>query len=152
MQRARKKHFLFSEAGFAASGSLSGIILPLATLGKKAERGAEKVTEKSLPVPPGLLVDNVRDKLEIASDESFISRIRPVQVQNPPVNASAVPDNATALMQPGPLCVDSTSPTDLISPSAGSLLICHRVQSAGQAGELSDCTSWFSRRGHLTCR
>lgn len=148
MQRARNKHFLFSEAGFAASGSLSCIILPLATLGKKAE----KVTEKSLPVPPGLLVDNVRDKLEIASDESFISRIRPVQVQNPPVNASAVPDNATALMQPGPLCVDSTSPTDPISPSAGSLLICHRVQSAGQAGELSDCTAWFSRRGHLTCR
>jgi hypothetical protein len=128
----------FNAVSSGVGGGLSGLIIHSTTAGEEAEGGGNKVVEKALPVPPGYLVDGVRVCYELTSDESFISQIRLAQVQDPPDNALVLLDDAADLTDPGPLCVDSISPSDPIAPSAGPLLLSLRVNFANPADELSD--------------
>ena len=66
---------------------------------------------------------------ELSNSNSYISQIRLAQVQDPPSTALVLLDDATDLVNMGPVCVDSAQlpAGSAIDPSAGSVLLSLRV-------------------------
>src|SRR2546428_6332640 len=95
------------------------------TTGDTATGGGNKVVEKGLQVPPGFLITGVRVCYELSNARSFIDRIRLSQVQDPPGTALVQVDDATHLVNPGPVCVDSAPTT--VNPELGAVRLDLRV-------------------------
>jgi len=116
--------------------SLAGLIITSTTAGEDSINGGNKVVEKGLQVPPGYKVDGVRICFESSNPTptgSFISQIRISQFQELPAPPTRLVllDDGTDLINVGPACVDSASPTGgPIDPSLGSLLLSLRVNFA----------------------
>jgi len=117
----------FNAVNSGVGGGLSGLIVQSTTTGDEATGGGNKVIETALSVPPGYLVDGIRVCYESSAASSYIDQIRIAQVQNPPATALVLLDDAAALTDPGPVCVDSAEPAEPIHPSAGALLLSLRV-------------------------
>ncbi len=111
---------------------LSGLIIESTALGDTAPTGGNKVVQKAALVPPGYLVTGVRTCYQLSNARSFITQVRLAQVQDPPAQAMVRLDDATDLVDPGPVCVDS-SPV-VIDPEQGALLLSLRVN----FGDLAD--------------
>jgi hypothetical protein len=126
----------FNAVNSGVGGGLSGLIVQSTTTGDEATGGGNKVIETSLSVPPGYLVDGVRVCYESSAASSYIDQIRLAQVQNPPATALVLLDDAAALTDPGPVCVDSAEPTSPIDPSAGALLLSLRVNFGDTADKI----------------
>src|SRR5881397_747693 len=95
------------------------------TTGDTATGGGNKVVEKGLQVPPGFLITGVRVCYELSNARSFIDQIRLSQVQDPPGTALVQLDDATHLVSPGPVCVDSAPTT--VNPELGAVRLDLRV-------------------------
>src|SRR2546428_12700495 len=95
------------------------------TTGDTATGGGNKVVEKGLQVPPGFLITGVRVCYELSNARSFIDQIRLSQVQDPPGTALVQLDDATHLVNPGPVCVDSAPTT--VNPELGAVRLDLRV-------------------------
>ena len=95
------------------------------TTGDTATGGGNKVVEKGLQVPPGFLITGVRVCYELSNARSFIDQIRLSQVQDPPGTALVQLDDATHLVNPGPVCVDSAPTT--VNPELGAMRLDLRV-------------------------
>src|SRR5438552_9656445 len=95
------------------------------TTGDTATGGGNKVVEKGLQVPPGFLITGVRVCYELSNARSFIDQIRLSQVQDPPGTALVQVDDATHLVNPGPVCVDSAPTT--VNPELGAVRLDLRV-------------------------
>src|SRR5437762_5167697 len=95
------------------------------TTGDTATGGGNKVVEKGLQVPPGFLITGVRFCYELSNARSFIDQIRLSQVQDPPGTALVQLDEATHLVNPGPVCVDSAPTT--VNPELGAVRLDLRV-------------------------
>jgi hypothetical protein len=70
----------------------------------------------------------------LSSTGSFISAIRLSQVQNPPSTALVILDDATALTNQGPVCVDSAATS--VDASLGSVLLDLRVKFGNTADKI----------------
>src|SRR6266516_973154 len=95
------------------------------TTGDTATGGGNKVVEKGLQLPPGFLITGVRVCYELSNARSFIDQIRLSQVQDPPGTALVQLDDATHLVNPGPVCVDSAPTT--VNPELGAVRLDLRV-------------------------
>ncbi len=95
------------------------------TAGDTATGGGNKVVEKGLQLPPGFLITGVRVCYELSNARSFIDQIRLSQVQDPPGTALVQLDDATHLVNPGPVCVDSAPTT--VNPELGAVRLDLRV-------------------------
>jgi hypothetical protein len=115
----------FNAINSGVGSGLSGLIIQSNTTGDTAPGGGNKVVEMGLEVPPGFLIKGVRVCYELSNARSFITQIRLAQVQNPPSTALVLMDDATALTDPGPICVDSATTT--VDPAAGAVLLSLRV-------------------------
>jgi len=128
----------FNAVDSGVGGGLSGLIINSTTVGEDADGGGNKVIQKGLLVPPGLLVNGVRVCYELTSEESYISQIRLAQVQDPPDSAFVLLDDATDQTAQGPVCVDSAMPfSGPIDPTAGPLLLSLRVNFTNPADSVS---------------
>jgi len=131
----------FNATSSGVGGGLSGLIIQSTTAGEDSVSGGNKVVELGLEVPPGWLLRGVRVCYELSDARSFISQIRLAQVQDPPATALVHLDDATDLVAPGPVCVDSAQLTGSeIDPSVGSVLLSLRVNfdAAGIIGTGAD--------------
>jgi hypothetical protein len=131
----------FNATSSGVGGGLSGLIIQSTTAGENSVSGGNKVVELGLEVPPGWLLRGVRVCYELSNARSFISQIRLAQVQDPPVIALVHLDDATDLVNPGPVCVDSAQLTGSeTDPSVGSVLLSLRVNfdAAGILGAGAD--------------
>src|SRR5438132_215231 len=95
------------------------------TTGDTATGGGNKVVEKGLQLPPGFLITGVRVCYELSNARSFIDQIRLSQVQDPPGTALVQLDDATHLVNPDPVCVDSAPTT--VNPELGAVRLDLRV-------------------------
>src|SRR3989442_2440590 len=95
------------------------------TTGDTATGGGNKVVEKGVQLPPGFLIIGVRVCYELSNARSFIDQIRLSQVQDPPGTALVQLDDATHLVNPGPVCVDSAPTT--VNPELGAVRLDLRV-------------------------
>src|SRR3989475_7537599 len=95
------------------------------TTGDTATGGGNKVVEKGLHVPPVFLITGVAVSNELSNARSFIDQIRLSQVQDPPGTALVQLDDATHLVNPGPVCVDSAPTT--VNPELGAVRLDLRV-------------------------
>ena len=111
-------------------GGLAGLVIESATIGNTFSDGGNKVVQTAAQVPPGQKVSGVRVCYELTAGGaagSYITQIRLAQVQDPPATALVLLDDATALIQPGPICVDSAVVNPPIGPTLGALLLDLRV-------------------------
>ena len=115
----------FNAVNSGVGGGLSGLIIMSNTTGDTATGGGNKVVEKGLQVPPGFLITGVRVCYELSNARSFIDQIRLSQVQDPPGTALVQVDDATHLVNPGPVCVDSAPTT--VNPELGAVRLDLRV-------------------------
>jgi len=106
-------------------GGLSGLVIESDTTGDVGDSGGNKVVWMALEVPPGYTVAGVRVGYELSDPRSFIDQIRLDQVQDPPSTALVLLDDATHLVDPGPVFVDSAHTS--IDPAVGPLLLNLRV-------------------------
>ena len=118
----------FNAITSGVGGGLSGLIIESDAVGDTAPSGGNKVVEKGTLVPPGWLVTGVRTCYELSDARSFITQVRLAQVQDPPAQAIVRLDDGTDLVDPGPICVDSTPIS--IDPEAGELLLSLRLNFA----------------------
>ncbi len=109
----------------AVSSGVGGGLIMSNTTGDTATGGGNKVVEKGLQVPPGFLITGVRVCYELSNARSFIDQIRLSQVQDPPGTALVQLDDATHLVNPGPVCVDSAPTT--VNPELGAVRLDLRV-------------------------
>ena len=93
-------------------GGLSGLAITSSTLGENGASGGNKVVEKGIPVPPDFKINGVRVCYENSSAASFISQIRLCQLGSPPGFCYVQLDDGTDLTDPGPACVNSSTPFD----------------------------------------
>jgi len=131
----------FNATSSGVGGGLSGLIIQSTTAGENSVSGGNKVVELGLEVPPGWLLRGVRVCYELSNARSFISQIRLAQVQDPPAIALVHLDDATDLVNPGPVCVDSAQLTGSETDrSVGSVLLSLRVNfdAAGILGAGAD--------------
>src|SRR5881296_119320 len=119
------RHTSFNAVNSGVGGGLSGLIIMSNTTGDTATGGGNKVVEKGLQVPPGFLITGVRVCYELSNARSFIDQIRLSQVQDPPGTALVQLDDATHLVNPGPVCVDSAPTT--VNPELGAVRLDLRV-------------------------
>ena len=91
-------------------GGLSGLAITSTTLGENGPSGENKVVEKGIPVPPDFEINGVRVCYESSSSASFISQIRLCQLGSPPDFCLVQLDDGTDQTDPGPVCVNSTTP------------------------------------------
>src|SRR5262249_843217 len=115
----------FNAVNSGIGGGLSGLIIMSSTTGDTATGGGNKVVEKGLQVPPGFLITGVRVCYELSNARSFIEQIRLAQLQDPPSTALVRLDDATHLVNPGPVWLDS-APT-LVNPGRGEVRLNLRV-------------------------
>lgn len=115
----------FNAVNSGVGGGLAGLVIQSTTTGDVAEDGGNKVVWTALEVPLGLQVVGVRLCYELSNARSYVTQIRLAQVQDPPATALVLLDDATPLVNPGPVCVDSAGTS--IDPSAGPLLLDLRV-------------------------
>ncbi len=115
----------FNAVSSGVGGGLSGLIVESSAVGDTAPSGGNKVVEKGTLVPPGWLVTGVRTCYELSDPRSFITQVRLAQVQDPPASAIVRLDDGTDLLDPGPVCVDST--TTSVDPEQGELLLSLRL-------------------------
>jgi Subtilase family len=123
-----------NSASSGVGGGLTGLVIESSTPGDTDSFGGIKVVHMSLDVPPSTLVTGVRVCYELSSSQSYITQIRLAQVQNPPSSAIVMLDDATDLIDPGPVCVDSAQ--TVIDPVNGSLLLSLRVNFGGPADRI----------------
>jgi len=114
----------FNAVNSGVGNGLSGLIILSSTIGDTVE-GGNKVVETGLQVPPGFLVTGVRVCYELSNARSFIDEIRLSQLQDPPSKVLVLLDDATHLVNPGPVCVDSTPTT--VNPALGEIRLDLRV-------------------------
>lgn len=115
----------FNSTTSGVGSGLTGLVIQSTTMGEVDLSGGNKVVHKALQVPPNYTVKGMRVCYQSTSAASFISQIRLAQVENPPSSALVLLDDATDLVSPGPVCVDSAATS--IDPSLGSLLFSLRV-------------------------
>jgi hypothetical protein len=115
----------FNAVSSGVGGGLTGLVIQSSTTGENGQSGGNKVVHMGLQVPPGYLIKGVRVCYELSNSRSFISQIRLAQVQTPPQSAIVKLDDATDQINPGPICVDSTTTT--VDPSLGEVLLSLRV-------------------------
>jgi hypothetical protein len=115
----------FNAVSSGVGGGLSGLIIESNAVGDTAPTGGNKVVQKGTLVPPGWLVTGVRTCYELSDARSFITQVRLAQVQDPPATAVVRLDDGADLVDPGPICVDSTSTT--VDPAEGELLLSLRL-------------------------
>ncbi len=115
----------FNAVNSGVGGGLSGLIIMSTTTGDTATGGGNKVVETGLEVPPRFLITGVRVCYELSNQRSFIDQIRLSQLQDPPSTALVRLDDATHLVNPGPVCVNSASTT--VNPELGEVRLDLRV-------------------------
>ncbi len=98
----------FNAVSSGVGGGLSGLIIMSNTTGDT-----------------GFLITGVRVCYELSNARSFIDQIRLSQVQDPPGTALVQLDEATHLVNPGPVCVDSAPTT--VNPELGAVRLDLRV-------------------------
>lgn len=91
-------------------GGLSGLAINSTTTGENGPSGGNKVIEKGLIVPHDFLVNGVRVCYENTSPNTFISQIRLCQLADPPSSCLVLLDDGADLVDPGPVCVNSSAP------------------------------------------
>ena len=115
----------FNSTSSGVGGGLTGLVIHSSTTGENFSDNGNKVVQMALEIPKNTKILGVRVCYELSSSGSFISQIRLAQVQNPPATALVLLDDATDLVNPGPVCVNS-APT-LIVGEAGPVLLSLRV-------------------------
>lgn len=132
----------FNSTSSGVGGGLTGLVIQSTTPGQNSTAGGNKVVHLALEVAPGWLIRSVRVCYELSDARSYISQIRLAQVQNPPSTALVLLDDGTDLVDPGPVCVNSTAlPAGFeVDPSTGSVLLSLRVNfdAAGIIGAGAD--------------
>src|SRR5437879_8303817 len=124
MRNAALRRRLFKLMVSLAIYSIATVGFAQGKSGKHRGNG-DKVVEKGLQVPPGFLITGVRVCYELSNARSFIDQIRLSQVQDPPGTALVQLDEATHLVNPGPVCVDSAPTT--VNPELGAVRLDLRV-------------------------
>ena len=124
----------FNAVSSGVGDGLAGLVISSITTGDEAIGGGNKVVWMALQSPPGYEIVGVRVCYEYTNSRSFISQIRIAQVQDPPEEALVLLDDATNLLNRGPICVDSAKPSNVVKPNAGPLLLDLRVD----FGNISD--------------
>jgi hypothetical protein len=115
----------FNAVNSGVGGGLSGLVIQSSTTGSSASGGGNKVVEKGVDIPPGLLVRGVRIAYENSNPRSFITQVRIAQVQNPPSTALVLLDDPAHLNAAGPVFADSAAAS--IDPAKGPLQLSLRV-------------------------
>jgi hypothetical protein len=107
------------------TGGLSGLNIQSTTLGDTGIPAGNKVVEMGVPTIPGYTIIGVRVCYELSDPRSFITQIRLAQLQNPPSSALVMLDDATDLVNKGPICV--TSAPTAIDPQKGAVRLSLRL-------------------------
>jgi hypothetical protein len=115
-------------------GGLTGLVIESNTTGENAIGGGNKVVHRALEVPPGSIIKEVRVCYESTSNATYISQIRLSQVQDPPSSATVLMDDGTDLVNPGPICVNSTETS--VDPSQGPTLLDLRLNFGNTADKI----------------
>jgi hypothetical protein len=123
----------FNAISSGVGGGLSGLVVQSTSTGDTSG-GGNKVVEKALDVPPGLIVRGVRVCFEYSNKRSFITQIRLAQVQDPPSSALVLLDDGTDQTASGPVCVDS-QPT-AVDPTKGAILLSLRLNFGNTADRI----------------
>jgi hypothetical protein len=93
-------------------GGVSGLAVTSSTTGENGPSNENKVVSMGVEVPPDFDVNGVRLCYENSSSASFVSQIRLCQLGSPPDFCLVRLDDGTDLTDPGPVCVNSSTPFD----------------------------------------
>lgn len=115
----------YNSTSSGVGGGLTGLVIHSSTTGDTFADEGNKVVHMALDLPKNTIVTGVRVCYELSNAASFITQVRLAQVQNPPATATVMLDDGTDLVNPGPVCADTT-PT-FIKSEDGSLLLSLRT-------------------------
>ena len=125
----------FNAISSGVGGGLSGLVVQATSIGDTSPGGGNRVVERALDVPPGLIIKGVRVCFEYSNHRSFITQIRLAQVQDPPSSAVVLLDDGTDQTASGPVCVDSQPTT--IDPTKGPILLSLRLNFGNTADRIA---------------